>query len=58
MVRPEQLAARSEGIRKNDWFTVGGGDGFFAVPDLKEPWRVYNDLQGGVLSVTDVRSGT
>ena len=47
-----------EGIRKNDWFTVGGGDGFFAVPDLKEPWRVYNDLQGGVLSVTDVRSGT
>ena len=47
-----------EGIRKNDWFTVGGGDGFFAVPDLKEPWRVYNDLQGGVLSVTDTRSGT
>jgi hypothetical protein len=46
-----------EGIRKNDWYTVGGGDGFFAVPDLKEPWRVYNDLQGGVLSVTDVRSG-
>jgi photosystem II stability/assembly factor-like uncharacterized protein len=47
-----------EGIRKNDWYTVGGGDGFFAVPDLKEPWRVYNNLQGGVLSVTDVRSGT
>jgi photosystem II stability/assembly factor-like uncharacterized protein len=48
----------SEGIRKNDWFAVGGGDGFFAVPDLKEPWRVYTDLQGGVLSVMDVRSGT
>jgi photosystem II stability/assembly factor-like uncharacterized protein len=48
----------SEGIRKNDWFTVGGGDGFFAVPDLKEPWRVYTDLQGGVISVMDVRSGT
>jgi photosystem II stability/assembly factor-like uncharacterized protein len=48
----------SEGIRKNDWFTVGGGDGFFAVPDLKEPWRVYNDLQGGSISVTDTRSGT
>jgi len=48
----------AEGIRKSDWFTVGGGDGFFAVPDLKEPWRVYNDLQGGVLSVTDTRSGT
>ncbi|HEY2908514.1 MAG TPA: hypothetical protein VGJ29_21585 [Vicinamibacterales bacterium] len=48
----------SEGIRKNDWFTVGGGDGFFAVPDLKEPWRVYTDLQGGVISVTDTRSGS
>ncbi|MEO8727162.1 MAG: glycosyl hydrolase, partial [Acidobacteriaceae bacterium] len=48
----------SEGIRKNDWYTVGGGDGFFAVPDLKEPWRVYNDLQGGSISVTDTRSGT
>src|ERR1019366_1575726 len=47
----------SEGIRKNDWFTVGGGDGFFAVPDLKEPWRVYTDLQGGVISVIDTRSG-
>ena len=48
----------AEGIRKNDWYTVGGGDGFFAVPDLKEPWRVYTDLQGGVISVMDVRSGT
>jgi photosystem II stability/assembly factor-like uncharacterized protein len=48
----------SEGIRKNDWYTVGGGDGFFAVPDMKEPWRVYNNLQGGVIGVTDTRSGT
>jgi hypothetical protein len=47
----------SEGIRKAEWFTVGGGDGFFAVPDLKEPWRVYTNLQGGVISVMDVRSG-
>ena len=46
-----------EGIRKNDWYTVGGGDGFFAVPDLANPWRVYTDLQGGVISVIDTRSG-
>ncbi len=45
------------GIRKNDWYTVGGGDGFFAVPDLANPWRVYTDLQGGVISVIDTRSG-
>jgi photosystem II stability/assembly factor-like uncharacterized protein len=48
----------TEGIRKAEWFTVGGGDGFFAVPDLKEPWRVYTDLQGGVISVTDTRTGS
>jgi photosystem II stability/assembly factor-like uncharacterized protein len=47
----------SEGIRKNDWYTVGGGDGFFAVPDMANPWRVYTDLQGGVISVIDTRSG-
>ena len=28
------------------------------MPDLKEPWRVYTDLQGGAISVMDVRSGT
>ncbi|HEX6974348.1 MAG TPA: hypothetical protein VF147_08105, partial [Vicinamibacterales bacterium] len=49
---------RGQGIRERDWFNVGGGDGFFAVPDLKEPWRVYTDLQGGAISVMDVRSGT
>ena len=47
----------AEGIRKNDWFTVGGGDGFFAVPDLANPWRIYTDLQGGVISVIDIRTG-
>lgn len=47
----------AEGIRKNDWYTVGGGDGFFAVPDLANPWRVYTDLQGGVISVIDTRTG-
>jgi photosystem II stability/assembly factor-like uncharacterized protein len=47
----------AEGIRKNDWYTVGGGDGFFAVPDVAEPWRVYTDLQGGVISVIDTRTG-
>lgn len=46
-----------DGIRKNDWYTIGGGDGFFAVPDLERPWLVYNNLQGGVISLTDTRSG-
>ena len=46
-----------EGMRKIDWYTVGGGDGFFAVPDIDRPWLVYNNLQGGVVSLTDTRTG-
>jgi photosystem II stability/assembly factor-like uncharacterized protein len=46
-----------EGMRKIDWFTVGGGDGFWAVPDLARPHLVYNNLQGGVISLTDTRTG-
>ncbi|MEK6285250.1 MAG: hypothetical protein AABO57_05875 [Acidobacteriota bacterium] len=46
-----------EGIRKDDWYTVSGGDGFFVVPDLSSPNIVYSDSQGGTISVTDTNSG-
>jgi photosystem II stability/assembly factor-like uncharacterized protein len=46
-----------QGNRKNAWVTVSGGDGFFAVPDLKEPWLVYTASQGGNIVVTDLRTG-
>jgi photosystem II stability/assembly factor-like uncharacterized protein len=46
-----------EGIRKDDWFTVSGGDGFFVVPDVSSPNIVYSDSQGGTISVTDTNSG-
>ena len=45
------------GILKDDWVTVGGGDGFYAVPNINEPWMIYTNLQGGVISVIDTRSG-
>ncbi|MEI6667060.1 MAG: hypothetical protein WCP29_02810 [Acidobacteriota bacterium] len=45
------------GTPRSAWINVGGGDGFFAVPDLKDPHLVYTDLQGGVISLTDTRSG-
>ena len=45
-------------IRKSDWFTVSGGDGFFTVPDIAQPWMVYSDAQGGMINVTDTRTGT
>jgi photosystem II stability/assembly factor-like uncharacterized protein len=47
-----------QGIRKNDWFTVSGGDGFFTVPVMDKPWLVYSDAQGGMLNITDTRTGT
>lgn len=46
-----------EGIRKDDWYTVSGGDGFFVVPDLSSPNIVYSDSQGGNITVTDTNSG-
>lgn len=46
-----------EGIRKDDWYTVSGGDGFFVVPDISSPNIVYSDSQGGTISVTDTSSG-
>ncbi len=47
----------SPGTPRSAWVNVGGGDGFFAVPDLKDPHLVYSDLQGGVISLTDLQSG-
>ncbi|MEJ7812178.1 MAG: hypothetical protein WKG32_17325 [Gemmatimonadaceae bacterium] len=48
----------SQGIRKRDWYTVSGGDGFFAVPDLSKPYLVYTASQGGNIIITDTRTGT
>jgi len=46
-----------EGIRKDDWATVSGGDGFFVVPDLGSPNIIYSDSQGGTISVIDTNTG-
>ncbi len=51
-------ALSGQGIRKNDWFTVSGGDGFFTVPVMDKPWLVYSDAQGGMINITDTRTGT
>ena len=47
-----------QGNRKSDWFTVSGGDGFFTVPVMDKPWLVYSDAQGGMINLTDTRTGT
>jgi photosystem II stability/assembly factor-like uncharacterized protein len=45
------------GTTRAEWQNMGGGDGFFAVPDLKNPELVYNNLQGGVISLTNRKTG-
>ncbi len=47
----------SQGNRKNSWVNVGGGDGFFGVPDLARPWLVYSNSQAGGISLVDLRTG-
>ena len=51
-------ALSGQGNRKADWYTVSGGDGFFTVPVMDKPWLIYSDAQGGMLNITDTRTGT
>lgn len=48
----------SEGIRKDDWYSISGGDGFYAVPALNQPHLVFSNSQGGNIFLTDVRTGS
>lgn len=45
------------GIPNSDWFTVGGGDGFYAQVDPKDPNTVYAESQDGNLLRRDIRTG-
>jgi len=45
-----------DGVRKRDWTTLGGGDGFFAVPEMDEPNIVYYNSQGGSIGVIDLKT--
>ncbi len=48
---------RGGSILADEWFTVSGGDGFYAVPVPGQPWLVYSNAQGGYFRITDTRSG-
>jgi photosystem II stability/assembly factor-like uncharacterized protein len=47
----------SGGIRKDEWYTVSGGDGFYTVPVPGSPHLVYSNAQGGYLRITNTRTG-
>ena len=51
-------ANRRAGIVNQDWFNVGGGDGFYAAVDPTDPNTVYSESQGGSISRLDVKTWT
>ena len=48
--------ANIRGITNEDWYTVQGGDGFYAQIDPEEPWIVYAESQDGNLARRDLRT--
>jgi photosystem II stability/assembly factor-like uncharacterized protein len=48
----------TDGIRKRDWYTVSGGDGFSGVQNIAEPWIIYSNSQGGPIYATNLRNNT
>ena len=53
---PSQINEPS-GIPAGEWYTVGGGDGFWGVPVPGQPNLVYSNAQGGYFRITDTNSG-
>jgi photosystem II stability/assembly factor-like uncharacterized protein len=45
------------GIANSDWFTIGGGDGFYAQMDPNDPNIVYAESQDGNVLRRDLRTG-
>jgi len=45
------------GISNDEWVSVGGGDGFYAVPDVADPDIVYSESQDGNVQRLNRRTG-
>ncbi len=45
------------GIRLNDWYLTGGGDGFTSRIDPQDPNTVYETYQEGAIGRLDLRTG-
>lgn len=51
------MTTNPQGISNSDWYTIGGGDGFFAQPDPNDPDIVYGESQDGNLFRRNVKTG-
>lgn len=47
----------SRGIVNHDWFQILGGDGFHAIPDLRDPRIVYTESQNGNMIRRNIVTG-
>jgi photosystem II stability/assembly factor-like uncharacterized protein len=54
---PSMVTSR-DGIRKRDWVTVSGGDGFSGVQNIAQPWIIYSTSQGGPIYATNLKTNT
>ncbi|MBX6332722.1 MAG: hypothetical protein IRY91_12820, partial [Gemmatimonadaceae bacterium] len=48
---------KSGAITNSDWFTVGGGDGFYTAQDPTNPNIIYAESQGGNIGRLDYATG-
>jgi photosystem II stability/assembly factor-like uncharacterized protein len=51
------MSFNPRGITNSDWYTIGGGDGFYAQPDQNDPDIVYTESQDGNLLRRNVKTG-
>jgi photosystem II stability/assembly factor-like uncharacterized protein len=51
------MSFNPRGIDNDDWYTIGGGDGFYAQPDPNDPDTVYGESQDGNLYRRNLRTG-
>jgi photosystem II stability/assembly factor-like uncharacterized protein len=50
-------SARSGSILAQDWYRVGGGDGFYTLVDPTDPNVIYSESQNGNVRRVDLRTG-
>ncbi len=51
------MVRNDAGPENEDWFRVGGGDGFICLVDPEDPDLVYSESQGGAMGRTNFRTG-
>ena len=51
------MSTNPRGITNDDWYTIGGGDGFYAQPDPVDTSTVYTESQDGNIVRRNVVTG-